>query len=334
MEDTKTIEAKHIFIDIVDYTHKRSVEAQTDIIKVLNDLVNESIDQFNIDKTNVIFIPTGDGMCISLINIVDPYDIHLQIGIELLKKLSLYNDSQESTMRKFAIRIGINENIDNLIIDINGRTNISGSGINMASRIEGLADNNQILVGHSVYDKLINREKYMESFASYSAIVKHGLSLSVYQYRNTKLDFLNSNTPSAFQIKAEPPKKLTTFEGYYIANCILNESFITSKVGSGLNSSALHSFMYLLTLDSIGQLKITKTNPTYVKRVAGTNDDFFKELMNANIWLCHEIQHSLLPIKLKETEDCFSEAFLFVNDLGKKRLRDEMPEVFSKLNLK
>lgn len=327
MEKITTVEAKHIFIDIVNYTHKRSVEAQSFIINILNGIVSNSIKELKIDQENVIFIPTGDGMCISLMNILEPYDIHLQLGIVLLKNLSEYNITQNNDMRKFSIRIGINENTDNLITDINGKRNISGSGINIASRIEGLGDENQILVGYSVYDKLVNREKYMDAFSNYIAIVKHGLTLNAYHYKNKELKYLNCEIPSAFRQKIKNQEPLTVFESHYIGNCILNEDFIISKAGNSLHSSALHVLMYLLTLDAIDHSKVTKTSPQSIKRVKSSNEEFFQELMKGNVWPNHELHHKLLPIKLSEINTCFKESYLIVNDKGKLRLKNEMPDI-------
>lgn len=145
METTvQTAEAKHIFVDIVGYTHSRSVEAQSDLISTLNRIVNEALRQQQVPHESVIFIPTGDGMCISLINLFSPYDIHLKLGLSILELLESHNKDEKDEMRQFQLRIGINENIDNLIIDINGNKNISGSGINFAARIEGLGDKQQI----------------------------------------------------------------------------------------------------------------------------------------------------------------------------------------------
>ena len=194
--EVKTIETKHIYIDIVNYTHNLSVEAQNDLISFLNAFVKQALEKNNINPDNKIYIPTGDGMCISLINMSIPYDIHIKISLDILKKIQTHNDSQKDEMRKFYVRIGINENIDNLIIDINGHQNVSGSGINNASRIEGLCDPMQILVGNSVYEKLVQREKYMNSFQNYSAEVKHGLLLEVHQFKNMKLTYLNNEIPS------------------------------------------------------------------------------------------------------------------------------------------
>ena len=334
MEEITTVEAKHIFIDIVNYTHKRSVEAQTFIIDILNSIVSKSIEKFKINKDYIIFIPTGDGMCISLLNTLEPYDVHLQIGLDLLKNLNEYNSTQVDEMRRFSIRIGINENTDNLITDINGKRNISGSGINMASRIEGLGDENQILVGHSVYDKLVNREKYMNSFTSYIALVKHGLTLNAYHYVNKNLKYLNNEIPSIFCPKTPKLQKqnpLTVFEGHYIGNCLLYEDFIISKACDVLHTSALHILMYFLTLDSIDLSRITKINPQpLIKRIKSSNEEFFQELMKGNIWVNHELRHSLLPIILREIDTCFNEKYLIVNDRGRLRLKEEIPELAKK----
>lgn len=328
MSEINTVNAKHIFIDIVNYTHNRSVEAQVDVIVTLNEIVKLSIEQYDIPEENIIFIPTGDGMCISLIDLHKPYDIHLKFSITLLEKLNDHNKKELSDTRKFSIRIGINENIDNVITDINGRINISGSGINIASRIEGLADSNQILVGNSVYDKLINRERYMNSFRRFSATVKHGVMLDVYQYQDKSKEFINNNVPAIFEIKTVTTPSLTVFEAYYLAICMINKDFILSKAKDVLHLSALHSLIYIRTLDKVGSLKITKTNPTYTIRAKETNEDFFQKLMQSNIWLNHEIHHSLLPLKLSSIGNCFEESFLIVNDYGKKKLQMDHENIF------
>lgn len=327
-KEVTTIDAKHIFIDIVNYTYNRSVEAQTELITVLNKIVNETIDSIELDSENVLFIPTGDGMCISLLNILSPFDVHIQIGLMLLEKLEKHNISQKDKMRIFTIRIGINENIDNLIIDINNQRNISGSGINIASRIEGLADKSQILVGNSVFEKLIQREKYMQSFVSYTAKVKHGFPLKVHQYVNNNLSFLNSETPSEFKVIPQKKKSLSEFEGYYIANCIINEDFINSKLGNPTSSYSLHILMYHNTLDMIEKSKATKLNPNYTKRVKGTLDEYYEHLQTINLWLLHDIRYKLVNDSLKELNDCFVEKYLILNEVGKTRLRKEQPEIY------
>lgn len=59
---------------------------------------------------------------------------------------------------------------------------MAGSGINLANRIMDNADECQILISQTVYDILCDREKYMNSFNSYNAKIKHSIAIPVHQY--------------------------------------------------------------------------------------------------------------------------------------------------------
>src|SRR3989344_1508069 len=120
MTNTETVNGKYIFLDIVNYSSNRTVEAQTDIITNLNKIVKEVLNYHQISDDTHILIPTGDGICIALLNLDNPFDIHIKIALKILELLKIYNTSQKDTMRVFNVRIGINENTDNLIVDING----------------------------------------------------------------------------------------------------------------------------------------------------------------------------------------------------------------------
>ena len=81
MTEAKTTPAKHIFLDIVGYTRNRSVEAQTDIVGLLNSFVGKCLKQHQIPEDRRILLPTGDGLCIALLNLEDPYDIHIKLVV-------------------------------------------------------------------------------------------------------------------------------------------------------------------------------------------------------------------------------------------------------------
>lgn len=182
--EVKTALVKYIFLDIVKYSFERTVEAQVHIIEVLNRLVLEALEPYKINSKSVIFLPTGDGICVCLINMIDPYDLHIKIALTLLMLLSEYNATETDTKRKFNIRIGINENYDSLIVDINGRNNVAGAGINLAQRIMNMAEDNQVLVGQSVYEKLVQRELYYNRFSPITSEIKHGIILKCYIFKN------------------------------------------------------------------------------------------------------------------------------------------------------
>ena len=333
-QEVITVDAKHVFLDIVRYTHNRSVEAQTELISILNEIVVESIEVNEVDNKNVLFIPTGDGICISLINVLNPYDIHLNIGLTILKKLYEYNNSITDTMRQFSVRIGINENIDNLIIDINGHKNISGSGINFAARILTLCDTSQIIVGNSVFEKLVQREKYMESFASFSGEVKHDFALEVHQFLDKSLTYLNNDTPSKFVTKPRTQKKLDKLVGYYFAHCIANEDSNIEKIkqGSAQCDYSLRVLTFYLAEDSVAKSKATKTDPGYRKKMKRSVDEQFKYLQTVDFWLICDLSEKIIS-NLEEFSQYFSDKFLFINKEGRKKLKKDHPEICKELKI-
>ena len=175
MMKAETASIKYIYIDVVGFTKDRSVEAQSDIIEKLNEIVDQSISLNSIPEDHLIVLPSGDGLCIALIELPQPFDIHLILALDILRKLYNYNNEIKDKMRKYKIRIGINENIDNIIIDYNKKRNVAGAGISMAQRIMDQADGCQILIGQTVYEILQHREKYLNAFKKYQAKGKHGI---------------------------------------------------------------------------------------------------------------------------------------------------------------
>lgn len=328
----ETVEAKHIFIDIINYTQNRSVEAQSDLISYLNTIVLKVIDSKQIGAFDRLFMPTGDGMCISLLNITNPYDVHIQIALDILEKIHEHNQMQKDNMRQFNIRIGINENIDNLVTDINGQRNISGSGINYAARIEGLCDKNQILVGNSVYEKLVQREKYMNSFISYDTTVKHGVALQVHQYVNANLDYLNNTTPQKL-LPFDETHKLNEIQAYYIGCCLRHEEFITSNsLHNDGPPLALHVLMMQLANDLLDQSRVTKTYPNARKRVKKDIQEHLNDIRKIDFWIICDL-NNYIHASLADVSECFSERFLFISAEGKRRLFTDQPEICKELGI-
>lgn len=222
---TTTIVGKYIFLDIVSYSYRRTVEAQTDIINVMNKIVKNSLKYFDIKDKQTILIPTGDGMCVALLNINEPYDIHLQFALKMLEMLDRYNKAEKDEMRQFKIRLGINENTDNLIIDINGNKNIAGAGITEAQRIMDQANEGNILVGRTVYNHLKQRDKYVHNLKPFHAVIKHYQKLEMFQYIDPNINYLNSEEIKPFSII-----KTIGSHKKRIGDKILRENFIARVV--------------------------------------------------------------------------------------------------------
>lgn len=94
-----TKNCKHLFLDIVGYSKNRTVEAQSDIISKLNEIVKKVLNENKVTTSKRLLLPTGDGMCITFIN--NPqYDFAIVIAVAILEELKLYNDKTTDNMRK------------------------------------------------------------------------------------------------------------------------------------------------------------------------------------------------------------------------------------------
>ena len=350
MGKAKTALIKYIFLDIIGFTNNRSVEAQTDLIGYLNSMVTESLEKHNLStKGNIapeshgqtILIPTGDGICIALIDVGHEYDIHLRVALDILALIDKHNSETSDDMRKFEVRIGLNENVDNLVTDINGNQNVAGMGISMAQRTMSQADGSQILVAQATYGTLFAREQYMKSFRMYKAKAKHGIEFYVYQYIDNDKIGLNIKTPEVF-IPPRPmvkgPLKLTKCVAYYLAHAIKNENFFISKKGVYLNFSTI-LLLHFLALDSAEKSSAGKyKEPIFMTWKANSASieiqwDYYSKVDN---WIALEFSNRIMA-DLVEYADCFEYGgltmYTFVNEKGQKKLKDEWPEIWQEFSL-
>lgn len=211
----QTEPVKYVFLDVVKFTEGRSVEAQADIVNAINEIVRSTLAAIDMSEDRVILLPTGDGLCIALLNIEEPFDVHLLLATDVIRRVSEHSASQKDKTRTFTVRIGINANVDNVVTDINGRRNVAGAGINLAARVMSVADGNQIIIGQSVYEILRHREKYLKAFRAYSANVKHGVRLPVYQLISDSSG-LNVGVPQAFAPKPKVEPQFDRAIAYYV----------------------------------------------------------------------------------------------------------------------
>jgi class 3 adenylate cyclase len=189
---------KHVFLDVVDYS-KRTIEAQALIVTALNEIIQAALENLKISEPERVLIPAGDGLCIALLGPVENYDLHVRVALSILQRLNAHNE-QASENDRFKVRIGINQNTDNLVIDINGNPNVAGNGINLASRIMGLADGNQILVSQVVHAELYKRETYQGKLRELPSVkVKHGEPVQVSQYIQEDFSGLDCNLPTKWR---------------------------------------------------------------------------------------------------------------------------------------
>lgn len=329
---------KYVFLDVVAYTQK-SIEAQCDIIKALNEIVKGVVGQLGIQSDSVIYLPTGDGICMVLINPNLPYDIHVTVANDILYAIDQHNQSLQTDTRKFEVRIGINQSEDNLVVDINERDNVAGSGINNARRIMDLADGGQILLSRIIYDILNKRDKYLNAFNKYITKDKHGNLLEVYQFRRPSATWLNSNPPSQLVVQPTPEPKLSKCAAYYFAHAIKNRDFILSKRVDKLQHYALALLLWYLARDSVGYSESTLALP-YESQMPDTKhstlDEQFEVFNNLPFGICVDMKNLACDSEIgwgnyKYFEDQFD--CTLVNATGKQKLKSEWPNIWEEFQL-
>ncbi|MDO9028241.1 MAG: adenylate/guanylate cyclase domain-containing protein [Candidatus Roizmanbacteria bacterium] len=339
--DELTASFKYIFLDIVKFT-KRSVEAQSDVIKELNKIVKESVQDNSLQKDNTIFIPTGDGICLAMRGELS-YDIHMLISLDILAKIQGYNENQSDNTRKFGVRMGINENVDNVIEDINGRTNVAGSGINFASRIMDNADEGQILVSQTVYDILYAREKYMNSFRSYNATIKHDLKIPVHQYIKSEHKGLNVDIPSTLSSK-KIVYALSKTSAYYFAHAISNKELLIKKTGK--DSQNYHTpviLLWFLAHDSHEMATCKEFDSAYLKQPGRGKlsiEEQFDVIEKTDLSILMDFANTIVNSHLDrfhsqsfEENKYGMKCWFMINKDGQVKLKKEYPDIWQEFSL-
>jgi class 3 adenylate cyclase len=341
MTEALTSFVKYIFLDVVGFTHRRSVEAQSDIVAILNQIVKESLASASIPDDKLVLLPTGDGMCIGIMDMEHPYDVHITTALTILGEVAKHNDASDDEMRRFSVRVGINANLDNVVTDINGKRNLAGAGINNAQRVMSQADGGQILVGHMVYETLRHRELYMQSFRSFTAVVKHDLRMSVHQFVEEGRIGLNNELPTVFQSERTRPQesKLSLRVAHYFAQAMIHRESITPYANQITISYGITILLWYLALDSINRERASEINrPQPITYKAGTATfaeqiEYYNRIdLEVRRDFAETIERDLGPFA-----HCFEESLWlshhFVNGYGANKLKNEYPHLWSSMDL-
>lgn len=130
-------------MDIVGST-KYFTDEQPNIVEDLQNKVRATEEYRKASaKQELISLGTGDGVALIFLNEVEA---PLRCAIELSRALR--------TQNLFRVRMGIHSGPVFIVEDINGQTNVSGSGINRAQRVMDCGDANHILLSDASADVL------------------------------------------------------------------------------------------------------------------------------------------------------------------------------------
>lgn len=179
---------KIFFCDIIGYSKLEPIN-QYECHAQLTRIVRSCLDKLKTKLLeDVIALPTGDGLILNYIK-SEP-DIHLKTALMVLEILAKYN---KNTFWPIQLRIGLNTNVDSIVIDVNNKKNIVGKGINLAERITNLSTHGRILLHKRVFEDLSNYKKYDGKFEFLGDFtVKHNVVVPIYQFIDPDCEFLDN----------------------------------------------------------------------------------------------------------------------------------------------
>src|SRR5437868_7957038 len=164
------LEIAHVlFIDIVGYS-KLSINEQHSAVDELTQIVRAT-EQFQKAEASerLIKIATGDG--VALVFYTSP-EAPVRCAVELSRALKDH--------RRLRVRMGIHSGPVSGVVDVTGRTNLAGAGLNLAQRVMNCGDAGHILLSKRVAEDLAEFEEWRPLLHELGACeVKHGVEISV-----------------------------------------------------------------------------------------------------------------------------------------------------------
>ena len=176
-----------LFIDIIGYS-KLLVDQQRRLLEILNEIVRGT-EQFHKAEANnrLITIPTGDGMALVFYNTPEaPVECALEISRALKEHPEL------------KLRMGVHSGAVSGVVDVSGRANIAGAGINVAQRVMDCGDTGHILLSKHVaedLEQLGHWKRHLHDLGETE--VKHGAHVSVVNLYTEELG--NPEVPQKFR---------------------------------------------------------------------------------------------------------------------------------------
>ncbi len=183
------LEIAHVlFIDIVGYS-KLSINDQHAAIEELNQIVRAS-EQFQRAEaaSRLLKIPTGDGMALVFYTSLEA---PAQCAVEISRAVKEHPRLQ--------LRMGVHSGPVSGVIDVTGRANLAGAGLNIAQRVMECGDAGHILLSKHVAEDLEEYEQWRPLLHDLgSCEVKHGVRVVIVNLHADEVG--NPQLPKKFRV--------------------------------------------------------------------------------------------------------------------------------------
>ena len=166
-----TMRLAHVlFMDIVAYTQLHT-DQQTKALQTLQEIVRGTAEVTRAQASDqLISLATGDGMALVFFN--DPM-APVQCALEISKALIGHPEIK--------LRMGVHSGPVDEMADVNQRTNVAGSGINMAQRVMDSGDAGHILLSRRVAEDLGQYSSWQPFLHDLKEVeVKHGVRVHLF----------------------------------------------------------------------------------------------------------------------------------------------------------
>jgi len=182
------LEIAHVlFIDIVAYS-KLSINQQRAAVDELNQVVRTSEQLQKAEASDrLIKIPTGDGMALVFYTSLEA---PAQCAVEISRAVKEHPRLQ--------LRMGVHSGPVSGVIDVTGRANLAGAGLNIAQRVMECGDAGHILLSKHVAEDLEEYEQWRPLLHDLGACeVKHGMRVTIVNLYADQVG--NPQPPKKFQ---------------------------------------------------------------------------------------------------------------------------------------
>lgn len=182
-----------LFLDIVGYS-RQSTSAQAQMLDRLNAAVSHSSAFVQAQEAGVVKpLPTGDGMALLFFNeIIAPAQCALEVAQSLHEAGGL------------ALRMGIHSGLVQKQMDITGRENVVGEGINTAQRVMDFGDAGHILLSAQYATWLQQFDDWLPRIHPLGdGTAKHNQKVSLYSLYGK--EFGNNKLPLRIQAAGDAP---------------------------------------------------------------------------------------------------------------------------------
>ena len=202
------LEIAHVlFIDIVGYS-KLSINDQSAAVEELNQVVRASEQLQSAEAASrLLKIATGDGM--ALVFYTSP-EAPAHCAVEISRALKEHP--------RLHVRMGIHSGPVSGVVDVNGRPNLAGAGLNMAQRVMACGDAGHILVSKHVAEDLEEYEHWRPLLHDLGTCeVKHGMHVAILNLYSDEVG--NPQLPKKFQALKKHSARMRWAERRQCCSC-------------------------------------------------------------------------------------------------------------------